>query len=417
MRQRRGVGDQRAAGGLDDVHVQLVGAEPVHRLGEHGPEQGGASTARTADGQPVPPSARSTSSSSRDWRSGRSTRPIASWDRRRGSPGAAGSRRASRSPAPTSSGSGGCQGRWGRGRPSATACAVTARQSRVRSLSRPVGSSPSDGSGRVGQTCTRTSGPCAAAVPGAPATRATWKATGLPLPERRKARPGRSTGRWAASTVPRTSRESASSVVRRQIRRVQLARISGDTTPLGRWVASTRWTPRDRPRCAIATRPGTKAGSSSASVANSSTTMTRRARATSSGSAAIVHGVVRGEDLFPPAQLGAPASAGPGPSSGCPGRSPRRRCAGAQPPRRTPLHPCSRRGGRSSAPAGDGVPVRRSASATVPTSPIRWCRLRGRAAPPGRGPPAPAHRACGPAWPRAGRAPASRTLAAGPRRA
>ena len=60
--------------------------------------------------------------------------------------------------------------------------------------------------------------------------------------------------------MPRTSRESASSVVRRQIRRVQLARISGETTPLGRWVARTRCTPRERPRWAMATRPGTNVG-------------------------------------------------------------------------------------------------------------------------------------------------------------
>ena len=95
--------------------------------------------------------------------------------------------------------------------------------------------------------------------------------------------PAASTGRWAASGVPRTSRESASSVVRRQIRSVQLARISGETTPLGRWVASTRCTPRLRPRWAMPTSPGTKAGSSSARPANSSTTITSRASATSRG--------------------------------------------------------------------------------------------------------------------------------------
>ena len=69
---------------------------------------------------------------------------------------------------------------------------------------------------------------------------------------------------------------SAVSVTRSEMRRLVLARISADTTPLGRWVASIRWMPSDRPRWATLTRPVTKSGSSRAIEANSSITMSSR---------------------------------------------------------------------------------------------------------------------------------------------
>ncbi|GAA4322757.1 hypothetical protein GCM10023162_29660 [Klenkia terrae] len=90
---------------------------------------------------------------------------------------------------------------------------------------------------------------------------------------------------WAVVS-PSTSRDPASSVVRRHRRTEQLARISGPTLPAGRWVASTRCTPSERPRCAMATNPGTKPGSSSPRVANSSTTITSRGASTCGPSSA-----------------------------------------------------------------------------------------------------------------------------------
>jgi hypothetical protein len=80
----------------------------------------------------------------------------------------------------------------------------------------------------------------------------------------------------AASAAFSTSWLSAASVTRNAIRRLVLARISGDTTPLGRWVASSRWMPSERPRWAMLTRPVTKSGSSRAIEANSSMTISRR---------------------------------------------------------------------------------------------------------------------------------------------
>ena len=54
----------------------------------------------------------------------------------------------------------------------------------------------------------------------------------------------------------RTSVLSVPSVTRSEIRRLVFARISGDTTPAGRWVASRRWMPRDRPALGDVDQPG-----------------------------------------------------------------------------------------------------------------------------------------------------------------
>ncbi len=81
-----------------------------------------------------------------------------------------------------------------------------------------------------------------------------------------------------------TSVLSLESVTRSAIRRLVLARISGDTTPLGRWVARIRWMPSDRPRWAMLTMPVTKSGSSRTIEANSSMTMTSRGIAARVGS-------------------------------------------------------------------------------------------------------------------------------------
>ena len=85
-----------------------------------------------------------------------------------------------------------------------------------------------------------------------------------------------------------TSWESFSSVTRRAIRRLVLDLISAETTPAGRWVASTRWTPSERPRRAMSTRPVTKSGSSATSAANSSIMITRRGMGSSWGPVAAV---------------------------------------------------------------------------------------------------------------------------------
>ena len=66
------------------------------------------------------------------------------------------------------------------------------------------------------------------------------------------------------------------SVTRSAIRRLVLARITGETTPEGRWVARMRCTPSDRPRIAMPTRPSTKSPNSSFRVANSSMISTVR---------------------------------------------------------------------------------------------------------------------------------------------
>ena len=80
----------------------------------------------------------------------------------------------------------------------------------------------------------------------------------------------------AATSDSMTSWLSPGSVTRSAMRRLVLDLISAETTPAGRCVASTRWTPSERPRRAMSTRPVTKSGSSLTSAANSSMTMSRR---------------------------------------------------------------------------------------------------------------------------------------------
>ena len=80
---------------------------------------------------------------------------------------------------------------------------------------------------------------------------------------------------WAASGEPSTSALSASSAIRSASRRLVLARRLSLITPVGRWVASTRCRPSERPRWATLTTPSTKSGTSWTRAANSSTTITR----------------------------------------------------------------------------------------------------------------------------------------------
>ena len=117
----------------------------------------------------------------------------------------------------------------------------------------------------------------AATAPGRrPPTRPAWNGTSEECPRRTYARPGVDLAMCPASGASITSALSAVSVTRSAIRRFVLARISGDTTPDGRWVASSRWMPSDRPRCAMLTRPVTKSGRSLTIDANSSMTIIRR---------------------------------------------------------------------------------------------------------------------------------------------
>ena len=223
---------------------------------QHGAQQRGAAAARAAHGQPAPPSARSRSSGSL----GLPVGPVDQADREpgRGRPVAVAGRRATSPARPP-----------GAGRAAAAATAGAAAARRVRRVRGHRAAQPGQVAARRaaagrpecrravrpgpsgGPRARRRPRPAAGRRPARPAAR------GAPLPERRKARPGTVDGQVGRGGRARaTSRESASSVVRRQMRRVQLARISGETTPPGRWVARTRCTPSDRPRWAIATRPG-----------------------------------------------------------------------------------------------------------------------------------------------------------------
>ena len=66
----------------------------------------------------------------------------------------------------------------------------------------------------------------------------------------------------AASPEPSMSEESARSVTRSATLRLMFDCISGVTTPEGRWVASTRFTPSERPTRAMRTSPSMNSGSS-----------------------------------------------------------------------------------------------------------------------------------------------------------
>ncbi len=113
--------------------------------------------------------------------------------------------------------------------------------------------------------------------------RATWTVRRLADPLRHTARPGADGSSRAASGASMTSSESLRSRSRSAMRRLTLALMSALTIPAGRWVASTRWTPRLRPTAATRTSPVTNEGSSSASTRNSSMITTSRASAGSTG--------------------------------------------------------------------------------------------------------------------------------------
>ena len=308
-------------------------------------------------------------------------------DRQPGCRGAPSPRGRGREAAASSrSGSGGSHGRCGSGRPSAAACAATARAQ----------------PGQIGRPPARVRAGLADARPPAgqrrtadrrrPAAGASGRRLGHPRdlerrPECRcrtggRPRPGRSTGRCAASAVPRTSRESASSVVRRQIRRVQLARISGETTPLGRWVARTRCTPSDRPRWAMRDQ----AGDEGRAVPRPGW-RTRRPRSPA--------GRARRRPAGPRCRRrrARPASA----RAGSARRASERSARAVVWPSRSVTTPtvCGRRGRlgeRRAALVVDqqegaavrrvrAAPGRRSGSAAAPTCPTRWCPRPGRAGP------------------------------------
>ncbi len=101
-------------------------------------------------------------------------------------------------------------------------------------------------------------------------TKAVWNGSTERCPIRARARPGVSLEMDTASLTSRTSWLSRASVTRSEIRRLVLARMSAVTTPAGRWVASSRCRPSERPRWAMPTSPGTNSGTSRARVANSS---------------------------------------------------------------------------------------------------------------------------------------------------
>ena len=107
-------------------------------------------------------------------------------------------------------------------------------------------------------------------------TRAVWTGVMSSWPSLIRARPFWWRPIAAASGTSMTLEESSRLWTRRATRRFVLARMSSLTTPAGRWVASTMWTPRVRPTAATLTREESTSGYSLASIANSSTTSSRR---------------------------------------------------------------------------------------------------------------------------------------------
>ena len=81
------------------------------------------------------------------------------------------------------------------------------------------------------------------------------------MPEPYVGPPGRGLGDLRRRPGRRSRpRSRPASVTRSAIRRLVLARISGDTTPEGRWVARMRWMPSDRPRWAMFDQAGDEVG-------------------------------------------------------------------------------------------------------------------------------------------------------------
>ena len=79
--------------------------------------------------------------------------------------------------------------------------------------------------------------------------------------------PGDGGGCSARPGAPMTSIDSAAVCTRSAMRQLVLARMSSRRAPAARWLASTRWTPRLRPRWATPTRAVRGRGSSAARVA------------------------------------------------------------------------------------------------------------------------------------------------------
>ncbi len=186
---------------------------------------------------------------------------------------------------PMRSGSGSSHGRRGGPGPTSAAASMAVRTAMLNWLvGRPCGSTATatPGAGDRSDASHGAVSHCASHRVDSIAGRATWGAAEYatctsamrPGPGRTIARPGAERGRCAAAGESTTSRLSSSSATRSARRIVMFARIESVTTPAGRCVASTRWMPRLRPRCARSTSPSTKSGSSAASVANSSTTTT-----------------------------------------------------------------------------------------------------------------------------------------------
>ena len=150
---------------------------------------------------------------------------------------------------------------------------------------------------------------CGAGRANGGATVADWNVTRDPSAPRANARPGVLGAIPAAAPSSTTSTESARSRMRNAMRSETFACTSALRAPDGRWVARTRWTPRDRPWAASRTRPVTNSGSSSTRARSSSTTTTSRGTCSAPADpkplvAREVAGADGGQDPLAPTQLG-----------------------------------------------------------------------------------------------------------------
>ena len=192
-----------------------------------------------------------------------------------GSPGQeVGSR--SRSATLSRPGRAGSHGAAAAGAPHCLAASRTASTTRARSSAVAGGSTCGDRAGCAAASPGRgrsTAGPSTVTDgpqddDGSACRRAVWNTTGGSEPERATARPGAVGSRSAAVGTSTTSSDSARSLTRSAIRRLTFARRSAESAPAGRWVASTRWIPSERPTVATRTSPGRNPGNSSASTRN-----------------------------------------------------------------------------------------------------------------------------------------------------
>ena len=315
VREPGGLAGQCAATVVQDVHVQPVGWQPVDRFAEHGAQGGRPAAARPADDEPAARRrGRVRTAPAPGRRAGPADRSAAVVPSaaapgcRSAGSGSAGSRAA----AGRRSGSGGSQGRPG-------------GAARPRRLAGQRGHHPlqvAPGAADRRQGC---------ADHGAPAARGTARGDhrrrGPPVPEtradldqHRRGRAGphvRTSGpvRWqvgrggAAEDVPGVAlvggaQADAQRAVGPDLRTDHPRRGAGSPAPGGRR--------GDRPRWAMPTSPWTKAGSSSASEANSSTTITSRLRGHPVGQFGEVPDAVLGEQPLPAGQLGGQRTERPG---------------------------------------------------------------------------------------------------------